>query len=561
MDGLKSLLVANRGEVAIRIFRAAAELGIRAVAIFSADDANSLHTRRADDAVALKGSGAAAYIDAENIIAIANAAGCDSIHPGCGLLSESAQFARRCADMGLKFVGPRSETLEELGDEIRARAIAARRGVPILPGKRDVHLERMIAGARRIEVQIIGDGSGAVAHLWERECSIQRRNQKIVEIAPSPGLELAMRERLTQAAVRMARGLRYASLGAFGFLVFENGSAMNEAGFAFIEANPRLQAGHTVTEEVSGVDLVKAQLRLAGGASLKELRLEQVDISEPRGFAIQLRINLESMGPDGTPGPAAGTLTSFEAPSGPGIRVDTAGYSGYATNPSFDSILAKLIAHSPSSDYRDVVRRAYRALCEFRIEGVATNIEFLQNLLQHPDFAANRIDTRFVEDHIAELTSAHKIAHRRLYVEAEMPRPSAPNRRAGAKLDSTDPLAVLEHGKSGGGAPDSRAMDATATALRADATARLENTVAIKAPIQGTIVSVDIRVGESVRRGQQLLVMEAMKMEHVIAATASGIVREITVAIGDTVYEGHPLALVEEREVEASEVESVRSSI
>jgi acetyl-CoA carboxylase carboxyltransferase component/acetyl/propionyl-CoA carboxylase alpha subunit len=547
MDGLKSLLVANRGEVAIRIFRAAAELGIRTVAIFSADDANSLHTRRADDAVALKGSGAAAYIDAENIIAIANAAGCDSIHPGCGLLSESAQFARRCADVGLKFVGPRSETLEELGDKVRARAIAARCGVPILPGKRDVHLERMIARARHIEVQIIGDGSGAVAHLWERECSIQRRNQKIVEIAPSPGLELAMRERLTQAAARMARELRYASLGAFGFLVFENGSAMNEAGFAFIEANPRLQAGHTVTEEVSGVDLVKAQLRLAGGASLKEVRLEQVDISEPRGFAIQLRINPESIGADGTPRPATGTLTAFEAPSGPGIRVDTAGYSGYATNPSFDSILAKLIAHSPSSDYGDVVRRAYRALCEFRIEGVATNIEFLQNLLQHPDFAANRIDTHFVEDHIAELTSAHEIAHRRLYIEAEMPRPVAPNRRAGAKLDSTDPLAVLEHGKSGGGAPDSRAIDATA---------RSENTVAVNAPIQGTIVSVDIRVGEAVRRGQQLLVMEAMKMEHVIAAPVTGIVREITVAIGDTVFEGHPLALVEEREVEASEVES-----
>ena len=274
-------------------------------------------------------------------------------------------------------------------------------------GNADVYVERLMPRARHLEVQIAGDGSGSVSHLWERECTIQRRNQKLVEIAPSPGLPERLRARLTAAAVQMAEAVRYDSLGTFEFLL-DADARHDDAEFAFIEANPRLQVEHTVTEEVTGIDLVKLQLQLAGGSTLTELGVRQADIPKPRGFAIQMRINMESMGADGIAKPSGGTLTAFEAPSGPGVRVDSFAYAGYTTNPNFDSLLAKLIAHSPAADFAAAVTRAYRALSEFRIEGVATNIGFLQSLLRHPDFAANRLYTRFVEEHIAELVAARE---------------------------------------------------------------------------------------------------------------------------------------------------------
>ncbi|MCK9520697.1 MAG: ATP-grasp domain-containing protein, partial [Dehalococcoidia bacterium] len=588
------LLIANRGEVAIRIARAAAELGIRSVAVFSEDDARSLHTRRADESRALQGRGARAYLDVEQLIEVAKDAGCDAIHPGYGFLSEDASFARHCIDAGLTFVGPLPETLDLLGDKLRARALAEELGVPVLPatsqattveearafleslpkggamvikavaggggrgmrivrpgddvesaytrcqseaaaafGNGDVYVEELLPRARHVEVQIVGDGSGAVSHLWERECTVQRRNQKLVEVAPSPGLPPDLRAELTTAAVRMASHARYKGLGTFEFLVDETSP---EPRFAFIEANARLQVEHTVTEEVTGIDLVQAQLRIAGGATLAEVGLTQVDVPEPRGFAIQLRVNLETMDAEGNARPSGGTLTAFEPPTAPGLRVDTYGYAGYTTSPSFDSLLAKLITHAPSARFDDALNRAYRALCEFRVDGVATNIPFLQALLQHPDFRTNRLYTRFIEDHIAELSQAEG-EHRRLYFES--PATAAPG-LAGARIDANDPLAVLQHGKSGDHIPTlpDLALDGPGGAVRA--------------PLQGTIVSVDVREGDRVHRGQQLLVMEAMKMEHVIAAETSGIVQRVAVAVGDAVFAGHVLALVEEAEVEAS---------
>ncbi len=628
----RSLLIANRGEIAIRIMRAAAELGIRTVAVFSEDDARSLHTRKADEARALAGAGAAAYLDVEQIVAIAKGAGCDAIHPGYGFLSENAGFARRAAEEGIKFVGPRPEVLELFGDKVRARALAERVGVPLLLGtasatslseareflaslgeggammvkavaggggrgmravyrvdeldeayrrcqseartafgNADVYVERLMPRARHLEVQIAGDGSGSVCQLWERECTIQRRNQKLVEIAPSPGLPERLRIRLTAAAVQMAEAVRYDSLGTFEFLL-DADARHDDAEFAFIEANPRLQVEHTVTEEVTGIDLVKLQLQLAGASTLTELGVRQADIPKPRGFAIQMRINMESMGAEGTAKPSGGTLTAFEAPSGPGVRVDSFAYAGYTTNPNFDSLLAKLIAYSPSADFAAAVTRAYRALSEFRIEGVATNIGFLQSLLQHPDFAANRLYTRFVEEHIAELVAGANSTHRQLFFAeaggAAKPSRRAENKRtpgtrqlAGAKIDSIDPLAVLSHGKSAvNSTPASTpATTETDTAAHHEITGP-ENTVAVAAPMQGTIVSIDVREGELVREGQQLFVMEAMKMEHVIRAHTSGIVRQIAVAERDAIFEGHPLAFIEEAEVEtveAAEAEKV----
>ncbi len=619
------LLIANRGEIAIRIIRAAAEMGIRTVAVFPDDDSTSLHTRKADEARRLSGAGAAAYLDGEQIIAIAKEAGCDAIHPGYGFLSENAGFARRCAEAGITFVGPRAEMLELFGDKVQARRLAERCGVPILRGssgpvsldearrffsslgegasmmikavaggggrgmrivshleeiekayKRcqsearasfgngDVYVEQLMPRARHIEVQIIGDHQGNVSHLWERECSIQRRNQKIVEIAPSPGLEPELRDRLTAAAVRIAKEVRYDNLGTFEFIVNRDGSAnKNEPGFAFIEANPRLQVEHTVTEEVTGIDLVKLQIQLAAGRSLAELGMQQADIPKPRGFAMQVRINMESMRADGSAKPAGGTITAFEAPSGPRVRIDSFAYAGYTTSPNFDSLLAKLIAHSHSADYADVVAKTYRALCEFRIEGVPTNIGFLQSILQHPEFIANRVYTRFVEDNIAALVDEAKSAHRRLFFERPAPAPAARAehagaRRAGAKIDASDPLAVLHHGKSAIDVslplPSPSAVSATVAAPPAhnENIAGPENTIAIEAPMQGTIVSVDVSEGDLVHRGQQMFVMEAMKMEHVIEADRSGIVRLITVATGDAIFEGHPLAFIEPADVETT---------
>jgi acetyl/propionyl-CoA carboxylase alpha subunit/acetyl-CoA carboxylase carboxyltransferase component len=612
---LKSLLVANRGEIAIRVMRAAAELGMRTVAVFSEDDEQSLHTRKGDAARGLRGRGAAAYLDAAQIVSLAKEGGCDAIHPGYGFLSENAAFARRCAKEGITFVGPRAETLERFGDKAGARALAQRCGVPLLPGTShptsleeardflislgeggsvmikavaggggrgirtvdhpddleeayrrcrseaqaafgtgDVYVEKWMPRARHIEVQIVGDGSGCVSHLWERDCSVQRRHQKIVEIAPSPGLRPDLRDRLTAAAVRMAEEAHYDNLGTFEFLVDENAPHREEA-FAFIEANPRLQVEHTVTEEVTGVDLVQVQLRLAAGCSLAELGLQQTEIPEPRGFAIQVRINMETMGADGATRPSSGTLTAFEVPSGPGLRTDSFAYVGYTTSPSFDSLLAKVIAHSPSPDFASAVARAYRALCEFKIEGVPTNLRFLQNLLVHPEFVANRAHTRFVDDHITDLTAPEDSPHRRLFFDASERRSdSAGPSLAGVRVDPNDPLAVLKHGK-GGGALATAPGSNSAPAPTAHEIPGPEGTVAIRAPLQGTVVSIDVQEGDFVRPAQQILVMEAMKMEHVISAEMSGIVRRLDVAEGDAVFEGHPLAFVEVIDVEVIETE------
>src|SRR5437867_2368256 len=383
--GLARLLVANRAEVAIRIARAAADLGIPTVGVFSEDDAGCLHVRHVDAARPLSGRGPRAYLDVEQLIAVARETGCDAVHPGYGFLSEQAGFARRCAEAGLTFVGPRPETLALRGDKVAARALAERCGVPVLRGTSgpagleearaflaalgkseaalvkavaggggrgmrvvrrpeeldeawarcrseaqaafgsgDLYLEALLPRARHVEVQIVGDGSGAVGHLGERDCSLQRRHQKVVEIAPAPGLSAAVRARMAAAAVRLASGLRYASLGTFEFLVDTD----DPSRFAFIEANPRLQVEHTVTEELLGVDLVAAQLGLAAGHPLASLRLPGPEGARRAGFVLEARVNMETLGRDGSVRPSAGVLEVFEMPTGPGVRVDTCGYVG-----------------------------------------------------------------------------------------------------------------------------------------------------------------------------------------------------------------------------------------
>jgi acetyl/propionyl-CoA carboxylase alpha subunit/acetyl-CoA carboxylase carboxyltransferase component len=584
-DGAK-LLVANRGEVAVRVIRAARALGLTTAAVFSEDDACALHTRWADAAHPLRGIGPAAYLDAAEIVDVARRAGCTAVHPGYGFLSESADLAARCADAGLAFVGPTADTLELLADKTRARALAERCRVPVLPGTPGpatledvdaffaglaageallikavaggggrgmrlvrsphelaeayrrcrseagaafgddrVYAERWVPRARHIEVQILGDGA-AVSHLWERECSLQRRHQKLVEAAPAPGISEALRGDLLAAAVRLAHAVHYRGLGTFEFLVDEGGA------FVFIEANPRLQVEHTVTEEVTGIDLVAAQLRVAAGRSLEDLELQQAAVPRPRGFAVQARVNVETIDGDGRARASGGTLTEFAVPTGPGVRVDTFAYRGYTVSPRFDSLLAKVIAHTPSGSFADAVQRAYQALCEFEIDGVGTNVAFLRNLLRHPDVRAHRIHTRFVEEHAAELTAAAATAHPGYASGAP-----APDRGslAGALVDPDDPLAVLAHGKDAAARPVIPA-------------APHDGTVVVPAPMQGVVVSVDVAEGEEVAAGGILLVMSAMKMEHEVEAPLDGIVRRLGVHAGDVVYEGHPLVVLEPRD-------------
>ncbi len=575
LEDWSGVLVANRGEIAVRVIRAAADLGVRSVVAHSEDDANTLAVRRADVSVALRGRGPAAYLDAEQILDAAVSTGCTAVHPGYGFLSEQASFAAACADRGLVFVGPLPAALASLGDKAHARAIAARCDVPTLRGTehsttldealaffdalqgepmmikaiaggggrgmrvvRDpgsvadafarcesealaafgdgrVYVEQLAEQVRHIEVQVLGDDHGGLIHLGERDCSIQRRHQKLVEVAPAPHLDPAVRERLTDGALRIAREAGLRNAGTIEFLV-------RGASHWFIEANARVQVEHTITEEITGVDIVQAQLRLAAGQTLADLGLDrEVPFV---GHAVQARVNLETIGADGAVRPTGGVLRVFEPSTGPGVRTDTYGSGGYQTNPSFDSLLAKVIGHSSSGDVVDAIERTARGLRELRVEGVATNISFLQAILAHPDLRAGLATTDFVDRAVADLVAAAGGAHAVQHTE--------PPERAGAVVDTTDPLAVLAHGKAGAGP-------------RREVAPSEEVGSAVVAPIQGTIVSVSVAVGDEVHIGKALLVMEAMKMEHVIESTMSGIARAVSVAVGDTVFEGHPLVVVE----------------
>jgi acetyl/propionyl-CoA carboxylase alpha subunit/acetyl-CoA carboxylase carboxyltransferase component len=584
------VLIANRGEIAVRIAAAAAELGLETVAVHSRDDAEALHVRRADRAVALDASGPAAYLDIQALLAAASAAGAGAVHPGYGFLAENAGFAEACEDAGLVFVGPTPETLRACGDKSRARELAVRLGVPVLegtsgatsleearafleslgPGARvmvkaiaggggrgmrpagspeeledafarsaseaarafgndALYVERLVPEARHVEVQIVGDGRGTVAALGDRECTLQRGRQKLVEIAPVPGLATTTRAALAEAALRMAGELDYRGVGTFEFLL----DAADPTRFVFLEVNARLQVEHTVTEAVTGIDLVHSQLRIAAGATLAELGLA-AGAPPSRGFAVQARINMERMEADGTARPTGGTIALFEAPAGPGLRTDTFATAGATPSPAFDSLLAKVIAHGPDLGYAATLAKLDRALHALRIEGIATNREFLLALLAHEDVRAHRVHTTWIEEHLPELLAALAENGPDTIASATAANPGL----AGARIDSRDPLAVLDHG---------RARDETRPGPGTAGNAR-EGFHDVHAPLQGTIVSVDVAAGTAVSAGQCLIVMEAMKMEHVIAAPVTGRLDRLHVAAGDTVFEGHLLASLEQEE-------------
>ncbi len=578
---LKRVLVANRGEIAVRILRALADQAIASVAVYSEDDSRSLHVRKADLALQLRGRGASAYLDGEQIVRLALEHDCDAIHPGYGFLSERADFARQCAEHELCFIGPDPLALALLGDKVRARACARQAGVPVLEGSEllsnaaaaeafydtlvsrnpacgmvlkavaggggrgmrlvrtreaiasefercvsearaafgsgEIYAEEWLEPARHIEVQIAGDVHGGVVHLFERECSLQRRNQKLVESAPAVGLPEALRRDLRAAALALAKVAAYRNLGTFEFLVDAGDLAAGR--FAFIEANPRLQVEHTVTEAVTGIDLVRLQVELAAGASLGELGLEQ--LPEPTGVALQARVNMESFRSDGAVAPAGGILSAYEPPSGPGVRVDGYGYAGYASNPGFDSLLAKLIVYAPDpgAGLAGVVRRALRALSEFRIEGIETNLPALLNLLELPEVAEGRLDTQLVERNARRIAAERADAGARYF--------AAPDANASANA----------------GGQQSRAASGLAVPEPEPGCVR------IHAPLQGTLIQLDLAPGQLIRAGVQIGVLEAMKMEHVLTAGDSGTVRAVHALPGDTLLQGQPLFDLEPGEI------------
>jgi acetyl/propionyl-CoA carboxylase alpha subunit/acetyl-CoA carboxylase carboxyltransferase component len=555
----KRILIANRGEIALRLVRAVRDLGAVSVAVYAADDGAAPHVRHADESAPLQGSGPAAYLDIARLLAIAREHGCDAVHPGYGFLSERADFASACTDAGVAFIGPDAEQLALFGDKVRARALAAANGVPVLPasggavtlaeaqaffgqhaaggivikalgggggrgmrivtdaadlpqayarcaseaqsfGVAGVYVERLMPRARHVEVQVLGDGESVVS-LGERECTLQRRFQKLVEIAPSPGLATALRGQLLQAATAMARAVSYRSLGTFEFLVDETSA---ELAFVFIEANPRLQVEHTVTEEVTGLDLVQLQIAVAAGARLAELGLDAQHPPAARGFAIQWRINAETLAPDGTARVASGRIEHLELPAGPGIRVDGHAVAGTAPSPHYDPLLAKLIVHSNTPRFADAVRRSRRALAECRIDGLATNLALLQAIAARPEFESQRLDTRFVETQLPQL------------LQEAGALPNRPHLLPDGTYPPSDEGLVLGPGLT-----------------------------AVRAPMAARLVELDAAEGDWVAAGAPLAVIEAMKMEHVVHAPAAGRVREVRAEPGTFVADGHVLLVLE----------------
>jgi len=552
----RRVLIANRGEIALRIARALGELEIESVAVHTADDSSSLHVGASDRSILIPGVGARGYLDGSALLVAAVSSGCDAVHPGYGFLSEDSTFATACARSDLTFIGPDVTALEVFGDKARAKELALSVDVPALSGTQSsadlaeitdfykqlpsgasiivkavaggggrgmrvvstiedipsalaacareaeaafgsgaVYVEQFIRHARHVEIQVAGDGERTIV-LGDRDCSLQRRHQKVLEIAPAPGLLDDLRGRLHADAVRICAAIGYRTLATVEFLV-----DVDTGNHYFIETNPRIQVEHTITEEVIGIDLVQLQIHLAAGKTLLDLELHRAQ--RTIGCAIQARINLEAFSiADGCFVPTGGLITHYEAPTGPGIRVDGAGYGGYETSPNYDPLLAKVIARGPTHGV--ALRRCERALSEFRITGVETNISFLRALCLDPVVAEGRMTTCFIDENT--------------------PRLDAAGRLLATRAPASAPVAV----------------DAVA-----DDRALPEGFVVVFPPLQATVASIEVREGEKVRMRQTLAVLEAMKMEHVIEAPAAGRVVKIGGAPGEIVNSRQSLFVIE----------------
>ncbi|HEY7986047.1 MAG TPA: acetyl-CoA carboxylase biotin carboxylase subunit [Methylophilaceae bacterium] len=445
----KKILIANRGEIAVRIVRACSEMGITSVAIYTDADRHALHVKKADEAYNIGSDPVQGYLNAHNIVNLAVTAGCDALHPGYGFLSENPLLSDICDKRGVQFIGPNPDVITQMGDKIQARTAMIAAGIPCIPGsegnledveearklaaeigypvmlkatnggggrgirrcdsekelltnydrviseaskafgKPEVFLEKCVVNPRHIEVQVLADSHGNAIHLFERDCSIQRRNQKLIEIAPSPQLSQAQRDYIGNLAVKAAKAVNYQNAGTVEFLLDQDNR------FYFMEMNTRLQVEHTVTETITGIDIVQEQIRIAAGL---ELQYKQADV-QFRGYAMEYRINAED--PQNGFLPSFGKITRYYAPGGPGVRMDAAMYSGYVIPPYFDSMCAKLTVWA--LDWPSVIERGRRALDDMVVYGVKTTIPYYQEIMKHPDFKRGEFDTSFVETH-PELT-------------------------------------------------------------------------------------------------------------------------------------------------------------
>ena len=440
----KKVLIANRGEIALRVIRACKELGVETVAVYSEADRESLHVRFADDDVCIgRAPSRDSYLNIPRLIAAAEITGADAIHPGYGFLAENAEFAEKVSASNIAFIGPSPEQIRQMGDKAAARKLAQEHGVPTVPGSpgpvgsledgqqvasdigfpviikaaaggggkgmrvaadadqfaqsftlakqealaafnsAEVYIEKYLARPRHIEIQIMGDAHGKVMHVCERDCSVQRRHQKLVEEAPSPAVDQTLRQDIGDAAVKLAEAIGYVGAGTIEFLLDADGA------FYFMEMNTRIQVEHPVTEMCTNFDLVKEQISVAAGAPLSFV----MNGNRLRGHAIECRVNAEDPSRNFQPSP--GLITAYHPPGGPGVRVDTHIYAGYTVPPYYDSLLAKVIVHGNSRT--EALARMRQALDSFIIEGVTTTIPFLGRVMRHPDFVAGNVDTKFLE--------------------------------------------------------------------------------------------------------------------------------------------------------------------
>ena len=563
---MKRVLIANRGEIALRVIRACKDHGLESVAVYSQEDRNSLHAQSADYAFSLDGITATqTYLNIEKLIEVANKSGADSVHPGYGFLSENANFAQAVIDAGLIWIGPPPAAIRALGDKVSARKIAAKAGAPLVAGTKDpvegheevtafakehglpvaikaahggggrglkvartmeeipelfasavreaisgfgrgeCFVERYLDKPRHVETQVLVDKHGHAVVISTRDCSLQRRHQKLVEEAPAPFLTDAQNQELYRSSKAIMKEAGYIGAGTCEFLIGLDGT------ISFLEVNTRLQVEHPVSEEVTGIDLVREQFRIAMGESLG------FDDPVIRGHSLEFRINGEDPGRSFLPAP--GRITQWEIPTGPGVRVDAGFRNGDTIGGNFDSLLAKLIVTGATR--KEAIERARRALAEFEVAGLATAIPFHRAILQDPAFANDfRVYTSYIENEFENEIPAYvaPMAQVKTSVAAEHLVAEVNGKRFEVKLHTPEPVVKRHRAKQ------SKIGGASGTGLTS--------------PMQGTVVKIAVEVGQTVEIGDLVIVLEAMKMEQPLIAHKAGTIANLTAAIGETVSSG-----------------------
>ncbi|MGN8049806.1 acetyl/propionyl/methylcrotonyl-CoA carboxylase subunit alpha [Curtobacterium sp. 22159] len=586
MPRISKVLIANRGEIAVRIIRAARDAGKASVAVYADQDRDALHARLADEAYALNGTTSAdTYLAIEKIISVARRSGADAVHPGYGFLAENGDFARAVIDAGLTWIGPSPESIEQLGDKVSARHVAEKVGAPLAPGtiepvqdvsevvafadevglpvaikaafggggrglkvvrsrdqieelfesatreaiasfgRGECFVEKYLDKPRHVETQCLADAHGNVVVVSTRDCSLQRRHQKLVEEAPAPYLTESQKERLYESSKAILREVGYLGAGTCEFLIGSDGTV------SFLEVNTRLQVEHCVSEEVTGIDLVREQFRIAEGGTL------DYPDPEPRGHSFEFRINGEDPGRNFFPAP--GPVHEFKAPSGPGVRVDSGVVSGDVVSGSFDSMLAKLVV--TGSSRAEALERSRRALAEFEVTGLPTVLPFHRAVVSDPAFATDddtpfSIYTQWIETDFQNDIPAWSGATEEL--------PAAPSRETvvvevqGKRIEVTMPSIV-----GGGAAAGRRPAGPSAPPKRRSSGVKggLASSGSVTSPMQATVVKLAVAEGDTVVKGDLLVVLEAMKMEQAVAAPRDGVVTALNAPVGQTISSGHVL--------------------